>query len=147
MGPRRPEINGYGHWMKNWLGLTILVFLFFPITSLAGKAGVVDAQASCSGNLVCQFTVTVQHADEGWEHYADLWEVLSMNGKVLGIRKLVHPHLHEQPFTRSLSHVKIPPGTKQVRIRARDSVHGNGGKEMVIDLPQKLSLLQSYFIP
>lgn len=103
---------------------------------MAGKADIIDAQASCRGNLVCQFTVTVQHADEGWEHYADGWEVLSMDGKVLGTRKRAHPHVHEQPFTRSLSNINIPQNTKQVRIRARDSVHENGGKEMVIDLPR-----------
>ncbi len=122
--------------MKGPWGFVIYILLFSPSLSWAGKANVIAGQARCDVGLVCQFTVTVQHADEGWEHYADLWEVLSMNGKVLGTRKLVHPHLHEQPFTRSLSHLKIPPGTKQVRIRARDSVHGNGGKEMVIDLPQ-----------
>ncbi len=122
--------------MKYRWGFVLIIFLFSPSLSLAGKADIIDAQASCRGNLVCQFTVTVQHADEGWEHYADGWEVLSMDGKVLGTRKLAHPHVHEQPFTRSLSNINIPQNTKQVRIRARDSVHENGGKEMVIDLPR-----------
>ncbi len=37
----------------------------------AGNADVLEAQGVCSRNLVCQFTATVEDADEGWEHYAD----------------------------------------------------------------------------
>jgi hypothetical protein len=33
----------------------------------------------------------------------------------------MHPHGHNQPFTRSLSSVMIPDGTRKVRIRARSS--------------------------
>ncbi|MEC4672586.1 MAG: hypothetical protein VST68_00220 [Nitrospirota bacterium] len=103
----------------------------------AGTADVVDAQAACSGHeqLVCQFTVTVRHTDDGTSHYADRWEVLSLDGNLLKTRKLHHPHVKEQPFTRSVSGVRIPPSTKQVRIRAHDSVHGYGGKDLIIDLP------------
>ncbi len=103
----------------------------------AGTADVVDAQAACSGHeeFVCQFTVTVQHADEGSGHFADRWEVLSLDGTVLQTRNLHHPHVKEQPFTRSVSGVHISPLTKQVRIRAHDSMHGYGGKELIIDLP------------
>lgn len=105
--------------------------------ALAEMADVVDAQAACSGHeeFVCQFTVTVRHADEGPGHYADRWEVLSLDGTVLQTRKLHHPHVNEQPFTRSVSGVRISPSTKQVRIRAHVSKHGYGGKELVIDLP------------
>ena len=120
--------------MKYRWGVVLLIFLFHPSLSLAGKADVLEAQAACSGNLVCQFTVTVQHADEGWEHYADRWEVLSMKGQVLATRTLAHPHVKKQPFTRSLSNVTIPPSTQKVRIRSHDSVHGYGGKETVIFL-------------
>jgi hypothetical protein len=41
--------------------------------------------------------VTVRHADEGWEHYADCWEVLTLDGEVLATRELAHPHDNEQP--------------------------------------------------
>ena len=103
----------------------------------AGAADVVDAQAACSGHeqLVCQFTVTVRHADDGTSHYADRWEVLSLDGRVLQTRKLHHPHVKEQPFTRSISGVRMPPSTNKVRIRAHDSLHGYGGKDLIIDLP------------
>ena len=57
----------------------------------------------------CTFSVTLEHADEGWSHYADQWEVLSLDGNLLGKRVLHHPHENEQPFTRSLSGVAIPP--------------------------------------
>jgi len=42
--------------------------------------------------------------------------------------------VNEQPFTRSLSGVKLPAGIKQVVIRGHDSVHGFGGKEKRVDL-------------
>ena len=103
----------------------------------ADPANVVDAQAACSDHeqLVCQFTVTVRHADEDSHHYVDKWEVLSLDGSVLQTRRLHHPHVQEQPFTRSISGVHLSPSIKQVRIRAHVSELGYGGKELIIDLP------------
>ncbi len=100
----------------------------------AGEARVVDARASPAGDGGFDFQVTVEHADEGWEHYADAWEVLAPDGTVLGTRTLLHPHVNEQPFTRSLSGVRIPESIDQVRVRARDSVHGYGGDEVTVTL-------------
>lgn len=83
-----------------------------------------------------RFDVTLRHADTGWDHYADAWEVLGPDGTVLAKRVLLHPHVDEQPFTRSLAGVKIPAGIARVRIRAHDSVHGYGGREMEVALPR-----------
>ncbi len=47
-----------------------------------------------------------------------------------------HPHEEEQPFTRSLDGVKISGTVQNVIIRAHDSTHDYGGKEVTIDLPQ-----------
>ncbi|MEO0729117.1 MAG: hypothetical protein AAFY64_01895, partial [Pseudomonadota bacterium] len=79
--------------------------------------------------------VTLKHADTGWEHYADRWDVVSVDGKVLGTRTLHHPHVEEQPFTRSLGGVKVPAGTTEVLIRARDSKHGFSDKTFKLTLP------------
>jgi hypothetical protein len=48
---------------------------------------------------------------------------------------LLHPHETEQPFTRSLGGVRVPAGIKAVDVRARDKVHGLGGKTMRVKLP------------
>ena len=101
----------------------------------AGEADVLSVDVSCDSGLVCRFDVTVRHADAGWSHYADRWEVLSPDGEVLATRVLAHPHDNEQPFTRSLTNVSIPEGLRQVTVRARDSMHGYGGDEVVVDLP------------
>ena len=45
--------------------------------------------------------VTLKHADEGWKHYADGWRLVDGNGNEIGMRKLYHPHVNEQPGTRS----------------------------------------------
>jgi hypothetical protein len=82
-----------------------------------------------------RFDVSVRHGDEGWDHYANAWQVLGPDGSLLGERVLQHPHETEQPFTRSLSRVAIPGEIKSVIIRAKDSVHEYGGKEMSVDLP------------
>ena len=69
-------------------------------------------------------SVTIQHPDTGWDHYADGWEVLDADGNRIGFRELAHPHVNEQPFTRSTSGVAIPNGATSVFIRTRCSVDG-----------------------
>lgn len=81
-----------------------------------------------------RFDVTLEHGDTGWDDYADGWRVLDLNGKELGFRELHHPHVNEQPFTRSLSGIVIPAGTTQVQIEARDSVGGWSGMRLNVVL-------------
>ncbi|RNC95311.1 MAG: hypothetical protein ED558_09605 [Oricola sp.] len=102
--------------------------------ALAGEADVVGVEARQADSGTWHFDVTVAHADEGWDHYADLWEVVGPDSAVLGSRVLAHPHVDEQPFTRSLSGVSIDGAIGSVTVRARDSVHGFGGAEMTVDL-------------
>jgi hypothetical protein len=91
--------------------------------------------ATQTGNT-WRFDVTISHPDTGWDHYADGWRVLDMDGNELGLRVLVHPHVNEQPFTRSLSGVVIPEGTTQVQVQARDLPGGWNEGTTVVDLPQ-----------
>ncbi|WP_422023799.1 hypothetical protein [Roseibium sp.] len=102
--------------------------------SVAGDVEIVDAAAK-EGAGGWTFSVTLKHGDTGWDHYADLWEVYTPEGKLLGKRVLAHPHVNEQPFTRSLSGVQIPEDVTTVIIRARDSVHGVSPQEFRLELP------------
>jgi hypothetical protein len=94
---------------------------------------VLSASAECSATS-CRFVVAVRHEDEGWRHYANAWEIVAPDGSVLGTRVLRHPHVGEQPFERELRGVEVPPGVTSVRVRARDSVHGLGGREVEVPL-------------
>jgi len=105
-----------------------------PQLAGAGEADVVAARAVCA-ERVCRFFVTVRHADEGWKHYADRYEVLAPDGSVLATRVLQHPHVEEQPVTRRLDGVRIPAGIARVRVRAHDLVHGHGGAEASVEIP------------
>jgi hypothetical protein len=67
-------------------------------------------------------SVTLSHPDTGWDHYADGWRVELADGTILGTRELLHPHVEEQPFTRSLSVSDLPDGP--LFIRAKCSVDG-----------------------
>ncbi len=104
--------------------------------ALAGEADVLAASAKPEGNGTWRFEVTIRHADSGWDHYADAYEILDPEGRVLGRRVLLHPHVDEQPFTRSLSGIHVPQSLKKVRIRAHDKLHGWGGRELTLELPR-----------
>lgn len=114
----------------------LVVLAMLSSTGIAGEADVVRAKASKSSDGTWTFDVTVAHADEGWDHYANRWDVVAPDGTVLGTRTLHHPHETEQPFTRSLRGVSVPDGVVSVTIRANDSVHGSGGKEFSVELPK-----------
>jgi hypothetical protein len=102
---------------------------------IAGEVDVVDAKVAQESGGTFRFSVTLNHADEGWDHYADAWQVLGSDDTVYATRVLAHPHVSEQPFTRSKSGVKIPAGVKSVTLRGHDKVHDYGGKTMDVALP------------
>ena len=116
--------------------LIVAVACLAPLAAAAGEADVVGAEVTAMGDGSYRFDITVRHADTGWDHYADAWEILAPDGTVLGTRTLLHPHENEQPFTRSLTGVAIPDGVTEVTIRAHDSVDGYGGKEAVVEVPR-----------
>jgi hypothetical protein len=119
--------------MRRTATLTILALAAAP--ALAGPADVLTVEARSDGGS-WSFDVTVEHADTGWEHYADAWRVVGPDGTVYGTRTLLHPHVGEQPFTRSLSGVAIPEAVQAVTVEAHDLVHGWGGAAVEVMLPR-----------
>ena len=115
----------------------VFIALLHAGESAAGEPEVVNVKVVCPDSIECDFSVTLRHADEGWDHYADRWEVIGPDGSVFGTRTLLHPHVREQPFTRSLSNVPVPPDIDRVHIRAHDSRHGYGSRETVVILPSR----------
>ncbi len=83
---------------------------------------------------VFRFDVTIRHPGEGPIHFVDRWEIVDEKGELIDKREFGRPHQGEQPFTRSLSHVTIPIGTRTVTVRAHDRVHGFTGLERQITL-------------
>src|SRR5690554_5652564 len=114
----------------------VLVALAAILASLtqvfAGEADVVSVDAKPQGGGLWRFSVTVLHANEGWDHYADRWSVVGPDGAVYGERVLLHPHENEQPFTRSMPDIRIPDNIATVLVRAHDSVHEYGGEEIIV---------------
>lgn len=111
----------------------IILILLFISTAYSNEVDVINATASCNTQNICRFTATLKHNDEGWQHYANKFDII-VNKKVIATRVLYHPHVNEQPFTRAISGVKIPNGTSTVTIRAHDLVHKYGGKEFILKI-------------
>lgn len=126
-----------GAMLKNAILSTILIGAF-SAPALADAPRIVDAMARKTANGWTIF-VTLAHPDTGWDHYADGWEILAPDGKSLGLRELAHPHVDEQPFTRSLSGVQIPDDLSQVMVRARCNTHGWGDEFYTLRLETETS--------
>lgn len=107
--------------MRLIIHTALIALLTMP--ALADAPEVVRVETQKAG-MVWNFHVTISHPDTGWDHYADGWEVLDTQGQRLGYRELMHPHVDEQPFTRSLSGVAIADGTREVMIRTHCSQDG-----------------------
>ena len=110
-----------------------MLLMAMPLAS--AEPVIEDVSVQREGGGTWRFSVTIRHPDTGWDHYADGWRVLDMDGNELGLRVLYHPHVEEQPFTRSLGGVRIPEGTRQVRVQARDLPGGWNEGSVVVDLP------------
>jgi hypothetical protein len=102
--------------------------------TLAGEVDVLNVEVRSAGADRYHISVTLRHDDTGWGHYANTWEVLNEKGTVMGGRVLHHPHVNEQPFTRSLT-ITIPPSVKIITLRGKDSIHAYGGKVVEFEMP------------
>lgn len=112
--------------------------MVWTVTSVnAGPTSVLDARATANADGTYSLSATLTHRDEGWNHYANKWEVVTPEGQVLGTRTLFHPHVDEQPFTRSLARVEVPIGVTEVIIRGYDNVHGAGERTFTVKLPPR----------
>ena len=112
----------------------VFLTLTTPVNLTAGEADVVNVTIHKVGRDKFTINATLVHADTGWDHYANRWEVLDSDANILGTRVLHHPHVEEQPFTRSLT-LEIPRSITEVIIRAGDSEHDTGGKEIIVVVP------------
>ncbi len=106
-------IRGYVGRMKH-----VLPLVMFAAPAFA-DAPTVEEVTYNSG----RFSVTLSHGDTGWDDYADGWRVELADGTVIGTRVLAHPHVDEQPFTRSSS-ISVPAGVNEVFIRASTNTGG-----------------------
>jgi hypothetical protein len=121
----------------------LLLGLALANPAAAGKADVLHVDiAPRAGGPGFDIAVTLRHDDSGWDHYANRWEVVGPDGRILATRTLFHPHVEEQPFTRRLDGVAIAPTTTWVRIRAHDLVHGYGGREVTLSVPHPRPTMQ-----
>jgi len=112
--------------------LFALACLALPATADPARVEAVEASR---GDGSWRFEVTLLHGDTGWNDYADGWRVVGEDGGVLGTRELLHPHVNEQPFTRSLSGVAIPEGMAKVWIETSTSVEGWDAGRFEVTLP------------
>ena len=119
-----------------YMAMLLAAILFISTEAYAGEADVIEVDVKQTSGDTYFFKVTVRHADEGWDHYADKWDVVAPDGTVLGTRTLFHPHVDEQPFTRSLSGVKISESIAEVTVRAHDLVHEYGGQTIQLAIPR-----------
>ena len=118
-----------------WLTI-LLTALFAPAGFVwAGGADVVGVEIVKTGTDTFNFSVTVTHDDSGWKHYADKWDVIGSQEFIHGTRTLYHPHVDEQPFTRSLTNVSVNSTVQEVSVRAHCSVHGYSGKTITVKVP------------
>ena len=105
-----------------------------PLCVQADPAIIRDVTISATGGAYT-VSVTLQHGDTGWDDYADGWRVEAADGTVLGTRTLFHPHVKEQPFTRSLGGVAIPEDLSQVYIRASTNAEGWDDATIAFPMP------------
>ncbi|MGF1765559.1 hypothetical protein [Aliivibrio kagoshimensis] len=116
------------------LGLLALSTAMEVASSSLDYAQVEQVNAVQSDEGTWCFSTTVRHNDEGWEHYADGWQVADLKGNQLGLRDLAHPHDNEQPFTRRLCNVIIPKDLTKLVVSAKCNQHGYGHQSIEVDL-------------
>ena len=123
--------------MINKIVIVMLFFLSTVVHSVyANSVEIIDATLKKNTDAMWSVSVTLKHADTGWDHYANNWRIINEKGNVIGDRVLYHPHVNEQPFTRSLSNVSIKETDRYLYIIAHDTINGWSPEKLKIDLSQ-----------
>lgn len=120
------------HARGSCIAISILIFMLAS-TAAADGADVIDARLVELGDGRIMISATIRHNDTGWSHYADRFEVLDDDNRVIATRVLMHPHVDEQPFTRSTRAFVRPKNLGEMKVRAHDSRHGFAGKAFDIE--------------
>ncbi len=112
----------------------VCLFLFVLSPAVFANEVTVEYVEVKQNNDKWDFYVRLKHEDSGWDHYADAWRIVDLDGKELARRVLYHPHVNEQPFTRSLRDVAISENDLVVFVEAHDKVHGWSKKRVRIHM-------------
>ncbi|VAW92754.1 hypothetical protein MNBD_GAMMA22-466 [hydrothermal vent metagenome] len=120
--------------LKKYLLLAIISISFISTNLVYANEVAIEKAVFRAAGEAWSVDVTLQHKDTGWKHYADAWRIVDAKGNEIAKRTLYHPHVNEQPFTRSLSRVNLPKNTKIVFIEAHDTVHKWSPTKLEINL-------------
>ncbi len=114
----------------------LLLLLASP--AWAGEADVIAVAIDRHPGTEDMFDVraTILSNDQGPDYYADAFEVLAPDGRVLGRRELTYQREIEQPFTRALENLKVPLGIDSVTVRAHHQPRGYDGQTVTVRLPR-----------
>jgi len=142
--------------MKTWTRSSVLsvTLIFCACDSSTSGTGGFDREASADITAVTftgdagnySFTVTIESPDTGCSQYADWWEVIGSDGRLVYRRILTHSHVNEQPFTRSGGPVNIS-ATENIFVRAHMNSSGYGEQVFSGSIEQGLqqNTLDSFF--
>jgi hypothetical protein len=112
------------------LGLAALLAALLPAAAPAAEPRADVVRVAARGKPgAYELSVAVKSPDRGCDAYANWWEVLSEEGKLLFRRVLMHSHPDEQPFTRPGAPVPIAADTTVV-VRAHFHPTGYGGSAL-----------------
>lgn len=78
--------------------------------------------------------VRLHHEDEGWDHYADGWRILSESGEVLANGALREPNLGPASYMITLPTVMLPSFHRVVIVEAHESRLGWSPHRVRVDL-------------
>ena len=130
--------------MKRYAGAVVVAvtIAMTGITSAQTKSlegqkypDVVDVKVKARGENRFDFDVTLSSPYDTPQRYADAIRITSVAGLVYAERVLLHDHADEQPFTRDLQGVSIPPGVRAAVVQGRDQKFGYGGRIVQVALP------------
>jgi hypothetical protein len=110
-----------------WVGVAALVGMLASAAPSGAQPRADVLRVAATGKPgAYQLAVTVKSPDRSCDHYADWWEVVSPDGRLLFRRVLMHSHPDEQPFTRPGGPVAIS-AEEIVIVRAHFHPTGYGG--------------------
>ena len=104
--------------------ISSILLIMFIHNAQAGTVEILAVEFHKTGMDTWSVRVTLKHDDMGWEHYADNWQIVNENGKILKVKEVIEDdYLKRVPLKRELLNRALKEIIEDLKVTKVENYH------------------------